>query len=471
MLPRGLLKEYSRPLSLLLRGLDACTILLAGCLAYLYRFGDCHLSSAYLLALALGTLLASIVLSFFGLYSSVRGHSFWRHILRLNQALLLFSILLACIGFLTKSGELYSRVWFFLWMLFSLTALLAFRFSLLILLRLMRKRGWNERRVMVIGLGDLGGQLVQTVQQALWTGFRLVAILDEHPEGKPTVISGIPVLKLPANLSDYLHAQPQEIDELWLALPLRAEDEVKKILYQLRHHTLAIRLVLDVFGLGLLKHSITQVDRFSMLDLNASPMVGMNRVIKALEDRVLAVLILILISPLFLLLALAVKLSSKGPIFFKQLRHGWDGRVIKVYKFRTMYEHQEKSGHLTQASAKDQRVTPLGRFLRRTSLDELPQFINVLQGRMSIVGPRPHALQHNEFYKDSINAYMQRHKVKPGITGWAQVNGWRGETETLEKMRKRVEFDLYYIENWSPVFDLQIIFLTLLRGFISRNAY
>ncbi len=471
MLPRGLLKEYSRPLSIMLRGLDACTVLLAGWLAYLYRFGDSILPYSYMAALGFGTLVATAVLSFFGIYSSVRGRGFWGHIFSLTQALLLLSMLLACAAFITKTGESFSRAWFILWMVFSIAILISFRFSLLILLRLMRKRGWNERRVVIIGLGDLGSQLVETVQQALWTGFRIVTILDDQPEGKPPSLCGIPVAKTPTNLSDYLHSQPHEIDELWLALPLGAEETVKKIIHQLRHHTIAIRLVLDIFGLGLLKHSITQVDRFSMLDLNASPMVGMNRLIKAIEDRLLATIILVLISPLFLLLALAVKLTSKGPVFFKQLRHGWDGRLIKVYKFRTMYEHQEKQGRVTQASANDQRVTPLGRFLRRTSLDELPQFINVLQGRMSIVGPRPHAVQHNEFYKDSITAYMQRHRVKPGITGWAQINGWRGETETLEKMRKRVEFDLYYIENWSPLFDLRIIFLTFLRGFVNRNAY
>ncbi len=471
MLPRGLLKEYSRPLALMLRALDACTVLLAGWLAYLYRFGDYLPSSNYLAAFALSALLATAVFSFFGIYSSVRGQGFWGHIFSLIQALLLLTLVLAGIAFMTKTGDLFSRVWFMLWMSFSIVILLAFRFSLLVLLRLMRKRGWNERRVIVIGLGDLGGQLVETVQQALWTGFRIVTIFDGQPENKAQAICGIPVVKTPLNLSAYLLQQKEEIDELWLALPLRDEEAVKTILYELRHHTIAIRLVLDIFGLGLLKHSITQVDRFSMLDLNSSPMVGMNRIIKAFEDRALAAIILILISPVFLLVALAVKLSSSGPIFFKQLRHGWDGRIIKIYKFRTMILHQEQKDQVTQASSNDQRVTPLGRFLRRTSLDELPQFINVLQGRMSIVGPRPHALQHNEFYKDSINAYMQRHKVKPGITGWAQINGWRGETETLEKMKKRIEFDLYYIENWSPFFDLQIIFLTFLKGFVNRNAY
>jgi putative colanic acid biosynthesis UDP-glucose lipid carrier transferase len=200
-------------------------------------------------------------------------------------------------------------------------------------------------------------------------------------------------------------------------------------------------------------------------------MVGINRVIKALEDRILGLVILVLVSPFILAIAIAIKLTSKGPVFFKQMRHGWDGKPIKVYKFRTMVQHMAENGQVVQASRQDTRVTKIGAFLRQTSLDELPQFWNVLQGRMSIVGPRPHALQHNEQYKDQIDLYMLRHKVKPGITGWAQIHGWRGETDTLDKMKKRVEYDLYYIENWSLWLDIKIIFLTLFNGFIHKNAY
>jgi putative colanic acid biosynthesis UDP-glucose lipid carrier transferase len=208
-----------------------------------------------------------------------------------------------------------------------------------------------------------------------------------------------------------------------------------------------------------------------IIDLNASPIVGVNRFIKELEDKVLSLLILIIISPIVLLIAIGVKLSSPGPVIFKQNRHGWDGRPIKVYKFRTMEVHEECEGQVTQACKYDVRVTKFGAFLRRTSLDELPQFFNVLQGRMSIVGPRPHAIEHSNQYKDQIDAYMLRHKVKPGITGWAQVNGWRGQTDTLEKMKKRVEYDLYYIENWTVWLDLKIIFMSLFTGFVHKNAY
>ena len=335
----------------------------------------------------------------------------------------------------------------------------------------MRSKGWNERRVIIIGAGDLGEKLAETVQQALWTGFRIIGVFDDNASDKPKQIAGISVLQMPSDIGAYLSLQTKPIDEIWLALPLGAEARVKELLHELRHHTISIRFVLDFFGMDLLNHSITDLAGFPTLNLNASPMVGINRVTKAIEDRIVAAVILLCISPLLILIAIGVKLTSHGPILFKQRRHGCDGRIIKVYKFRTMYVHREEKGKITQARPNDQRITPFGKFLRQSSLDELPQFFNVLQGRMSIVGPRPHALSHNDFYKDSIKAYMQRHKVKPGITGWAQINGWRGETETLEKMQKRIEYDLYYIENWSLAFDVKIILLTFFRGFTDKNAY
>ncbi|MBF0238873.1 MAG: exopolysaccharide biosynthesis polyprenyl glycosylphosphotransferase [SAR324 cluster bacterium] len=207
------------------------------------------------------------------------------------------------------------------------------------------------------------------------------------------------------------------------------------------------------------------------MNLSSTPIAGVNRIVKGFEDRIFAFLILLLISPLMLAVAIGVKLSSPGPVFFKQKRHGWNGKEVEIWKFRSMIVHKEEPGQITQATKNDNRITPFGAFIRRTSLDELPQFINVLQGTMSIVGPRPHAVEHNEAYKDIVDGYMLRHKVKPGITGWAQVNGWRGETDTIDKMKRRVEFDLHYIENWSLWFDIKIIFLTVLRIFFDKNAW
>jgi putative colanic acid biosynthesis UDP-glucose lipid carrier transferase len=230
-------------------------------------------------------------------------------------------------------------------------------------------------------------------------------------------------------------------------------------------------MVPDVFGFQLLNHSITEIAGLPVINLSTSQMLeGRNRFLKSLEDKILSAIILICISPILALIAIAIKLTSPGPILFKQYRTGANGQKVKVYKFRSMVVHQEKGGEVTQATKGDCRITKIGSFLRRTSLDELPQFINVLQGRMSIVGPRPHALAHNQYYRELVESYMRRHMVKPGITGWAQINGYRGETDTIDKMENRVKYDLYYIENWSIWLDLKIIFLTIFKGFIHKNA-
>jgi len=469
MLPKGLLKEYSRVISLLIRVMDMFTVFLAGWSAYYYRFHEVTVATPYVSAIAIGVLFTPLVFSFFNIYASQRGEGLIRHSMTLLQAVCVMGLMLAGLSFFTKSGADFSRVWFMTWIGLIVFFLFLFRCSLLLLLRIMRTRGLNERRVVILGASDLGIKFANTVQQALWTGFRIVAFMDDDVSNKPAVIHDIPVIKTPKHLSQYLYEQG--VDEIWLAFPLRAEARASEILFELRHRTITTRFVLDIFGLDLLNHSITDIAGFPVLNIRSSPMRGLNRLVKALEDRVIAILILVGILPIFVLIALAVKCTSKGPIFFKQKRLGWDGRIINIYKFRTMVLHREAVGVITQAIQDDKRVTALGRLLRKTSLDELPQFLNVLQGRMSIVGPRPHALAHNELYKNSIHTYMQRHHVKPGITGWAQVNGWRGETDTLAKMEKRVEYDLYYINNWSLGFDLKIIGLTFLRGFYNHNAY
>lgn len=469
MLPKGLLKEYSKAIAMVTRLIDMGTMILAAILAYLYKFNDIYLSRPYMIATAIGLLLTPVVFSFFNIYSSKRGQGFFNHIIYLIQAIFVLAMLLAGLAFFTKSGDAFSRTWFVAWMLLAFFFLILCRCSILLFLRFMRAKGLNERRVVILGAGELGTKLAAAVQQAMWTGFRILSFIDDHAAKKPKQVANIKVVQTPPNLGEYLKAN--DVDEIWLALPLRAEERVKEILHDLRHQTINTRFVLDIFGLDLLHHSITDVAGFPVLNIRSSPMMGINRLVKAIEDRVIAFIILIIISPLFLLISLGVKLSSRGPVFFKQHRLGWDGEIIKVYKFRTMYAHEENATFLTQATATDLRITPFGKFLRRTSLDELPQFINVLQGRMSIVGPRPHALSHNEYYKHTIHTYMQRHRVKPGVTGWAQVNGWRGVTDTLSKMEKRVEYDLFYINNWSLWFDLKIIMLTIIKGFTGRNAY
>ena len=251
---------------------------------------------------------------------------------------------------------------------------------------------------------------------------------------------------------------------------MSAEKRIMQILNLCSDSTATVYIIPNFFMYNLLNARWQSVGSIQTLSVFDTPFQGAGDVTKRLEDIVVSSLILTLIAIPMLIIAIAVKLTSKGPVIFKQNRYGLDGKKIKVYKFRSMTV-QDNGDKVQQATKNDARITPLGAFLRKTSLDELPQFINVLQGRMSVVGPRPHAVAHNEEYRKLIEGYMLRHKVRPGITGWAQINGFRGETETINKMIKRVEYDLDYIHRWSVWMDIRIILATVTRGFINKNAY
>ena len=465
----GLIREHSNTLSLIMRAGDVLTVLLVGIGVYSWWPGVWPMPSQYQIAFFIAFLLIPLIFPMSGTYRSWRGGRVVGELRNLTLAWTVVVTILIIAAFATKTSSDFSRLWMGLWIVGAWSVLMCFRISLRLALRWARGWGLNTRRIVIVGAGQLGRQVVQRINEAPWAGLRVMGLYDDNTEYHGQVIEGVKVRGSPARL--VRSVKPYAIDEVWLALPLRAEERMKEILYELRHSTVAVRFVPDIFGFRLLNHSFSEVAGMPVMSLNASPMVGANRVLKTLLDWVLSLAILMVISPLMLAIAVGVKATSRGPILFKQRRHGWDGRSIEIYKFRTMVVHKECDGGVTQACRDDVRVTPLGSFLRRTSLDELPQFLNVLQGRMSIVGPRPHAIEHNEQYKEVIDAYMQRHKVKPGITGWAQVNGWRGETDTLEKMEKRVEYDLYYIENWSLWFDIKIIFMTFFKGFIHKNAY
>jgi putative colanic acid biosynthesis UDP-glucose lipid carrier transferase len=251
---------------------------------------------------------------------------------------------------------------------------------------------------------------------------------------------------------------------------LHADKRIQQIVEQLGDTTLDVYLVPDLIFMNLIHGKLSNVGDIDTISVFESPHLGLQNYIKRSFDIVFSALALVALIPVFLMIAVAIKLTSKGPILFRQDRYGLDGKKIGVYKFRSM-KVLENSDIVTQATKNDPRVTPVGAFLRKTSLDELPQFVNVLKGQMSVVGPRPHAVAHNEHYRNKVAFYMLRHKVKPGITGWAQINGWRGETDTLEKMQKRVEFDLAYIRNWSLWWDIQIIVKTVFKGFGGKNVY
>ncbi|MDX2319753.1 MAG: undecaprenyl-phosphate glucose phosphotransferase, partial [Moritella sp.] len=316
------------------------------------------------------------------------------------------------------------------------------------------------------GATSTGANLYQEISHCGELGFDFVGFFDDRNKERLhndlTVISDISKA-----ISD---AKNGEIDILFIALPISAEKRIAEIINLLSDTTVDVYIV-PAFMLSDVMHGrVTHIGKVDALSIFGSPYLGAKIWLKRFEDIVVSLAAILLLSPVYILIALTLKLTSPGPILFKQSRYGLRGEKISVYKFRSMTV-MESDGKVTQATRGDKRVTPFGGFLRRSSLDELPQFFNVLMGDMSVVGPRPHAISHNEEYRKLIQFYMLRHHVKPGITGWAQVSGWRGETDTLDKMQKRVEFDLYYILQWSIWFDFKILFLTVLTCLKNDNTY
>lgn len=353
--------------------------------------------------------------------------------------------------FLFKSSDDYSRIWFALWSVLALALLWAERLALYVFLRTLRRRGFNVRHVALVGAGPGAESLRSRLSAYGWSGYRVALTITEI---------------IPESLTTLAQAAEAELDEVWLVLSLSDEAAIRETLHALRHSTAAIRFVPDLFTLSLVNHGVSEVVGVTMYDLSTSPMAGVNLLVKWLEDKILSLLILLMISPLMLLLALGVKLSSPGPVFYRQERIGLNNKPFQMLKFRSMPVDTENKGVQWGGSAA-KATTRFGQFIRKTSLDELPQFINVLKGDMSIVGPRPERPMFVEQFKDEIPNYMKKHLVKAGITGWAQVHGWRGDTD----LKTRIEFDLYYIEHWSLWLDLRIILLTLFKGFVNKNAY
>ncbi len=332
--------------------------------------------------------------------------------------------------------------------------------------RVLAAEGMHKTAV-IAGANELGRKLASHLRHPL-LGMRFAGYFDDRAPGRLQNLVPRENLGSLSALADYARANP--IDVIYIALPMASQPRILKLLEDLRDTTASIYFVPDIFVGDLIQARVGSIGGLPVVAVCESPFYGLNGVVKRLSDLVLALLILLLISPLMIGIAIGVKLSSPGPVLFKQRRYGLDGKRIVVYKFRSM-SVAEDGDVVRQATRNDSRVTRFGAFLRRTSLDELPQFINVLQGRMSVVGPRPHAVAHNEMYRKLIRGYMIRHKVKPGVTGLAQVTGWRGETETVDKMKGRIEQDLRYLRNWSLLLDLQIILKTVVVVLQKRNAY
>ena len=375
--------------------------------------------------------------------------------------------LLGLLGWATRTLQAFDQEVIFAWALATPAVLFAaHRLLPLVMPRVLATQGLQKVAV-IAGANDLGRRLAERLRDPM-LGTRVAGYFDDRGAGRLQNLPAAQNLGDLSRLADF--ARAQRVDVIYIALPMASQPRILRLLEDLRDTTASIYFVPDIFVSDLIQARVDSIGGLPVVAVCESPFYGFNGMVKRMSDIVLASVILVLIAPLLLAIAIGVKRSSPGPILFKQRRYGVDGRKIVVYKFRSMTV-AEDGDVVRQATRNDSRITRFGAFLRRSSLDELPQFINVLQGRMSVVGPRPHAVAHNELYRKLIRGYMIRHKVRPGITGLAQVNGWRGETETVEKMKARIEYDLAYLRNWSVLLDLQIILKTVVVVLGKQNAY
>ena len=462
----GVLKTHAPELGAAQRVVDSAVIFATYWTACLVL--DVRFQRPDLLAAAIAVAIFFIGAEINGLYRSWRGSPLRQEVFQVGSTWAMSVGALLFLGFAAKVTHDYSRLAITSWFVTTPILLALLRIGVRSLLRTMRARGFNSRTVAIAGSTDSGERVALTIAGDASLGLRLHGVYDDRCRRR----------QVPAELAPYKgtlgqlveDARNGLIDIVYITLPLRAEHRISTVVNRLADTTATVYIVPEFFAYDLLHARWGTVGDMQVVSIFDTPFNGLGGWLKRLEDLVIGSLIMAMIALPMLVIAIMIKFDSRGPIFFRQRRYGLNGRPIYVWKFRSMTVCED-GDKIKQASKDDRRITKLGAFLRRTSLDELPQFFNVLAGDMSIVGPRPHAVAHNELYRGKIHGYMLRHKVKPGITGWAQVNGWRGETDTVEKMEKRVEHDLYYIHNWRFDWDLKIIWLTIFGKKVRDNAY
>jgi Undecaprenyl-phosphate glucose phosphotransferase len=460
-----------KPESLAARLLDVVLVLVGAAIASHIRFEDVTQHNIDYAFVAFSAAFALALFPAFGVYVSWRGRSKIGLAGQVSLAWITVQICSLVLMFTVHRSDFVSRLWFAYWTGSTGALMIAARVSVHRLLARVRQSGLDLRKVAVVGRGAHAAALVSKIYGCTEAGFRTAAVLDVSPEGFAVtgVARAVPEFNDLHAFAAYIRAQ--DVHELWLALPLSEEHTIYECVKELRDDLINIRFMPDLRSLAMFESSMIDLLGVPAINLVASPLSPTSQLQKEMFDRLFAALALVSLSPLLLAIAIAIKLSSRGPVIFKQKRKGADGRVFTIYKFRSMRIHIEKPGCVSQATRHDPRVTRVGAFLRRASLDELPQFFNVLRGDMSVVGPRPHALEHDDLYQKVVAGYIQRYRIKPGITGWAQINGFRGETDRIEKMERRVEHDLYYLGNWSFALDMRIIAATIVKGLVHNNAY
>ena len=407
---------------------------------------------------------------FVGLYRNWRGIAFEKEAACTGIAWLFTFSFLATLGYFsvysTEISQNSLMHWCLITPVISLSSRIFYRWTFL----WMQRQGINTRKFAIVGINELGVQLARNIHASPELGLKFLGFYDDRPTDRTIELPQ----EFPINLGtvkDLVEsAQRGEVQVIYITLPMRAEERIRSFIKELADSTASVYIVPDLFVFQMLNSRWTDIQGLPVVSVFENPLFGVDGALKRVVDLTLCVAGLVCLSIPMLAVAIAVKLTSRGPVFFRQKRYGLDGKEIYVWKFRSMTV-QENGAEVKQATKNDKRLTPIGGFLRRSSIDELPQLFNVLLGQMSLVGPRPHANAHNEYYRKQIDGYMLRHKVKPGITGLAQVNGYRGETETLDKMEKRIWFDHQYIREWSIWLDLKIIFKTFSVVFSRENAY
>lgn len=410
--------------------------------------------------------LMAVVYDRFGIYRLHGGMT--KKLLTLGKAWSIAFSLLFLLAFLTKSTDLFSRVivslLYVFGYLFQVAGHIGFRY-----LQRFNLARQEQLKALVIGTGELASHIFDRINNNPWLNESVVGAITLNGDSATDVHTDqLPVLGKLEHIGRLI--EEKKIRTVYIAVPLDASPLIKDIYHNLLDANVNIHWAPNIFALNLINHSVKELSGIPILTLSETPLIGTHLLSKAIEDKVIATIALILISPILLITAIAIKLDSPGPVFFRQARTGWDGREFKIWKFRSMRSHQQEGDKIAQATRDDPRVTRVGRFIRKTSIDELPQLLNVLAGQMSLVGPRPHAVQHNIEYSKRIIDYLSRHRIKPGITGLAQIRGFRGETKELSQMEKRVQCDLEYINNWSIGLDLSIMVRTLFALF-SKHAY
>lgn len=453
---------------LIYRSVD--TLIILGILILASLHSSDYNIQGYLIVGLGASLLFGLVGRFTDIYTSWSGRPFFRdEVIRIIVTWLVTFLFLIFIIFAVKTSEEFSRFVLISWLFITPLLLISSRYVLRSLQASLKRIGINNHNIAIAGITEQGLRFADIINSQPDSGFQIAGFysLEEDTD----------IIELPRQYAHIGNAQAMmeaartgEWDQIYLAPSSGQSAASMRLINELADTITPIRLIPDNFTNSLLHSRYMEIAETPILRIYDAPLSAQRAFIKGVEDIFLGILLLLLVAPLMLGIAIAIKLTSRGPILFKQTRHGLRGEKFQVLKFRTMTVC-ENDGNIKQATRNDCRITPVGAFLRKSSLDELPQFFNVLQGHMSIVGPRPHAVAHNEEYRQLIPGYMRRHLMKPGITGWAQVNGWRGETDTLFKMEKRVELDMEYIRSWSLTLDLRIILVTAFKTLYDKNAY